>query len=235
MISIRKISALYQKNMKNMIRNSYILLPLLLIVGMAFLFTMQLDYDVTNEDMVAMLAMLAGMSFMFIGASTMAILIAEEKEKQTLGVLITSTVSSLDFLISNILSSMTVVVVANIAIYYIVPTEGLLLSDFLLVTSVGAVAAIILGAIMGLMAKSQAAASTMLTPLLLFPMIPAFFADNFFVDNVLYYFFTEQIGVAMSGLVEGGISWSSASITAVNIVVFAIIFGIFYRKSGLAA
>jgi len=158
-----------------MIRNSYILLPLLLVVGMAFLFTMQLDYDTTNEDMVAMLAMLVGTSFMFIGASTMAILIAEEKEKQTLGVLITSTVSSLDFLISNILSSMTVVVVANIAIYHIIPVEGLMLSDFLLVTSVGAVAAIILGAIMRLIAKSQAAASTILTPLLLLPMIPVFF------------------------------------------------------------
>jgi len=52
---------------------------------------------------------------------------------------------------------------------------------------------------------------------------------------VLYYFFTEQIGVAMSRLIEGGISWSSAGITAVNIVAFAIIFGVFYRKSGLAA
>jgi len=75
----------------------------------------------------------------------------------------------------------------------------------------------------------------MLTPLLLLPMIPAFFSDNFFVDNVLYYVFTEQMGVAMSGLIEGGISWGSAGITAVNIAVFAIIFGVFYRKSGLAA
>jgi len=235
MISIRKINALYQKNMKNMISNSYILLPLILVVAIAFLFTMQLDYDATNEDKVTMLAILVGMSLMTVGATTMAILISEEKEKHTLGVLITSTVSGLDFLISNVLTSLTVIIVANIAIYYIVPAEGLLLTDFLLVTSVGAVAAITLGAIMGLLAKNQAAASTMLTPLLLLPVIPAFFADNFFVDNVLYYMFTEQMGVAMSGLIEGGISWSSAGIMTVNIVVFAIIFGIFYRKSGLAA
>ena len=50
-----------------------------------------------------------------------------------------------------------------------------------------------------------------------------FFADNFFVDNVLYYVFTEQIGIAMQELAEGGISWNSAGITAANIVVFAII------------
>lgn len=234
MISVRKIGALYKKNIKNMIGNSYIFLPLLVVIAITFLSVMQLDYDVTNEHMVRLLAMMVSLSLMFVGASTIAVLIAEEKEKHTLGVLITSTVSGLDFLISKVLTSATVTIAANIAIYWIIPVEGLLLSEYLIVTSIGAVAAITLGATMGLLTKSQAAASTMLTPLLLLPMIPAFFSDNFFVDNVLYFLFTEQLGVAMSGLIGGGIPWHSAGITAVNIIVFAIIFALFYRKRGLA-
>lgn len=234
MISLRKISALYSKNMKNVFYNPFIIVLPILMVLLAFLFGRMLHDEAAYYETILTMIMLVGMNILLGGANTMATLIAEEREKNTLGVLVTSTVSVLDFLTANILTTATLTIAVNIAIYFIMPIEGLPLAGYLIVTSIGTVAGITLGATLGLLAKNQSAASTLGTPLMAFTVLPAVFSDNFFVDNVLYYFFTEQIGISMIELMGDGLSLFRIGIIAVNFVVFVMIFGACYRKRGLA-
>jgi len=236
MISSRKINAIYNKNMKGITKNPFIMTSPVAVIAIAFLFMMQLPYYAENYEVTLILNTLISLNVMMSGIQTMSVLIAEEREKNTLNVLVTSTVSGLDFLLAHVLTTATITMVVNVAIYFIVGVDGLALSDYLIVTGVGTIAAITLGATFGLLAKNQAAATTMVMPILMVLLIaPMFFADTFFVENILYYAFTEQMGLAVLDLMGDGLNWMRVIFLGGNIALFAVIFAVCYRKRGLAA
>jgi len=236
MISPRKISAIYSKNMKGITKNPFIIVAPLAILLIAVLQVMNLPEYATNDEIAMLLNMVIGLNVLLTGITTMCVLIAEEKEKNTLNVLITSTVSGIDFLTAHVLTTATITVAVNALVYYIVGVDGLPIGDYLLVTSVGTIAAITLGATLGILAKNQAAASTMVSPFIMLLMLaPIFFSDTFLVQNVLYYSFTEQMNLAVFDLLGDGLNWIRVVMLGANIAVFAVIFGVCYRKRGLAA
>jgi len=237
MISLRKISALYGKNMKNIFYNPFIMTSPIAILVMSYLFGMfMIPDDAPFEIVNIILNMIVNMNAIMCGVMIMSILIAEEKEKNTLNVLITSTVSGFDFLIGSVLTTATITVICNAAIYFIIGVQDYIpFGQFMLITTLGAVAAITFGATIGLLSKNQMTASTIVAPIFLLILIPMFFRGSFFIDNVLYYFFTEQISVSLVELAQGGSSILRVLIITANFVVFAVIFALCYRKRGLSA
>jgi len=234
-MSLRKISAIYSKNMKGVAKNPFIVIAPIAVLLLTFLQVMNLSEDVTNYEIAMLLNMLIGLNVLLTGITTMCVLIAEEKEKNTLNVLITSTVSGVDFLTAHVLTTATITIAVNVIVYFIVGIDGLAITDYLLVTSFGTIAAITLGATLGILAKNQAAASTMVSPFVMLLMLaPLFFPESFLVENVLYYAFTEQMNLAMIDLLDGGLNWMRIAILGANIAVFAVIFGVSYRKRGLS-
>ncbi|MCL2217563.1 MAG: ABC transporter permease [Defluviitaleaceae bacterium] len=234
MISMRKINALYNKQMKNFFYNPFVAVSPVLMILLAYLQSTILPYDAPPEAFAGMLIMVVLMNVLMTGGFTMSCLIAEEKEKFTLNVLITSTVSVLDFFISNVLTVATITIVTNVAIYFVMGVDFISFAAFLAVTSLGVVAAIAMGASFGLLAKNQAAASAMSTPFVLIVILPIFFQDNFFVDNVLYYFFTEQVGYTLLNLASTGeFEWVRMGIITANFIVLLAFFAILYKKRGL--
>jgi len=236
MMSLRKITALYSKNMKNIFYNPFIMTSPVAILLLAYLFgAFMIPDDAPVEIITYLLNMVVIMNAIMCGIMIMSVLIAEEKEKNTLNVLITSTVSGIDFLAGNVLTTTTITIICNIVIYFIFKVQNILpFGGYFLITSLGAIAAITFGATFGLLAKNQASASTMVAPMALLIIIPPLFRGNFFIDNVLYYFFTEQIGIALTELAQGQLSVLRIIIITANFTVFALIFGICYRKRGLA-
>jgi len=236
MISFRKINALYSKQMKNFFNNPFVAFAPIMMVGLAYLNRNILPYDAEPVQYASMLIMVVLMNIVMTGGFTMGCLIAEEKEKFTLNVLITSTVSVLDFLISNILTVATITIAANALIYFMIGIDGDVLPfvQFLLISSFGTVVGITMGASLGILSKNQAMASAMSTPLMIIIILPIFFQDNFFVDNVLYYVFTEQIAFLFLNIVRyGNLEFFRLGIIAANFVVLAGIFAYCYKKRGL--
>jgi len=241
LITFRKIKALYAKNMKNIFYNAFIITAPVAILILAYLFGMFMIPDdapleVIKELLNMNLNMTVNMNIIMCGVMIMAVLIAEEKEKNTLNVLITSTVSGMDFLIANVLTTATVTIICNIAVYFIIGVYGIVpFGSYILITSLGSLAAITFGATIGLLSKNQIVASTIVAPIFLIILIPVFLRDSFFIDNVLYYFFTEQIGRALSELInEGSLSAARYVIITSNLAVFGILFVLCYRKRGLS-
>jgi len=233
-ISTRKISAIYSKNIKSVLSNPFIAALPFMMVALAFIFHMITPEYATYYETASTLIMLVLMNVLIGGATIMAVLIAEEKEKNTLNVLITSTVSPLDFLISHVLTAATLTITVNAAMFYIMRVPDLPIVDYMIITSIGSIAAITLGATLGLLAKNQAAASTMGTPLIALVLLPSLITDNFIVDNILYYFFSEQINFAMVDLIRGGeLDLLRIGIMAANFIAFALIFAVCYKKRGI--
>jgi ABC-2 type transport system permease protein len=232
MISGRKINALVGKQLKTMMSNPFVITPIIIIPFMAFLFSMALE----PEFVSGMIPLMLGMN-MILGAPTViSCLIAEEKEKNTLNVLITSTVSVFDFLISNVLIAVVCTVAINAFIFFIMGAGELIsFGAFMFLSSLGALASTLLGAVIGIASKNQAAASTTASPLMLLLLLPTFFPDNFIVDNVIHYFFTEQVISALGAIANQGSSLTALPlvIIAVNIAVLGALFGVLYKKKGL--
>jgi len=234
MISFRKIGAIYAKNMKNFISNPFMGAVPVMVLILAYLMGMIAPDEATPYQIVGMMLMILLMNLLMGGSFIMSCLIAEEKEKNTLNVLITSTVSVMDFLISNVLFTATITIAVNIIIYFITGLNVLPFGEYMLFTSLGTITAITFGASLGLLAKNQAAASAMSSPMMALIILPAFLHDNFFVENVLHYVFTEQIAIGLVSIARGyGVPWFRLGIIAANLAVFVVLFAVCYRKKGL--
>jgi ABC-2 type transport system permease protein len=229
---MRKVNALVGKQFKTMTSNPFVITPILLIPFMALLFSLAIDPELLPN----MIPLILGMN-MILGAPTViSCLIAEEKEKNTLNVLITSTVSVMDFLVSNVLITAVFTFAINAFVYFVMGAGDFIsFGTFMFLTGLGALASTLLGAVIGIGSKNQAAASTMVSPLMVLLIIPIFFPDNFIVDNVLYYFFTEQVLITVNDIAvnDASITALPLIIIAANIAVLGVVFGVFYKKRGL--
>ncbi|MCL2559747.1 MAG: hypothetical protein FWE07_04605 [Turicibacter sp.] len=228
MISIYKIQALYVKQFKNLMYNYFVLAGFIVPLGMAFLMRMVTE----PSETAGLFVMMTQMSILLGGANTMCCLIAEEKEKDTLSVLMSSTVSSLDFLISNSLITSTFTMMLNVAIYFMLAPEFMSFTTYLLVTTLATIISTILGAIIGLVSKNQMTATTVASPiLLLLSFIPLVFMDSPFVQNFLYFSFTEQLGLVLLGQ---SVTFSGILLKLANLLVLVIAFTWLYKRKGFS-
>ena len=229
MISMNKITALYIKQMKNIGYNLFIAIGFVMPLLFAFLFA----YIMPGTESIA-LSMGVLTNIAFVSTNTMCVLIAEEKEKNTLNVLITSTVSALDFLLSNALTTITMTSAINILVYLICAPVDISFLPFMLVTTFGAIAAVVLGAIIGLVSKNQMTASSIITPFaLIFMMVPMLAGgvpSLRLAGNMMY---SQQTIVMLSDIANGVLSLTSIGVIAANTAVFSIAFVLVYKRFGL--
>ena len=229
MISIYKVNALFVKQMKNLAYNSFILVGLVVPLIFAVLF----GRLIPGTEAIA-LPMSVLMNIALSGMNTMCILVAEEKEKDTLRVLMTSTVSPLDFLISNTLATLVITVILNSLMYVICGTAAIVFWQFFLLTTLGSIAALLLGGIVGIVSKNQMSASGIMTPfamvLLLIPMFGEMLPGLAAVGEAL---FSQQVYLGLFEMAEGTFYWSRMAVILVNIVVIMAAFVLVYKKVGL--
>jgi ABC-2 type transport system permease protein len=228
MISLRKIGAICAKQLKVMAYNLFILVGFLAAPIMAFF----MRGDGPDGFVLSFLILI---NVLFAGANTMCVLIAEEKEKHTLNVLITSTVSGFDFLISNLIITVGITVAINGIIFFILGFQGVLpFVPFLLLTGVGVMPAALIGAIIGIVTKNQMTATTAIVPVMvLLIYIPAFMQGSFFVENIIYYGFAEQMVSGLTSVYLGESIAVNLGVIALNLFVLMVVFGLCYRKKGL--
>ena len=231
MIAINKVGALYLKQMQNFGYNMLILIGFILAPGFAFIFARFIP--IPNAAFFG-LSMGTLINIVFGGANTMCVLIAEEKEKNTLNVLITSTVSAMDFLLSNALAALTMTVVMNAIIYLICGVYVVPFPMFMLVTTLSGLASIALGAAVGLISKNQLSASSIIIPfVMVFMMIPMFATFMPILKNIGDLLFSQQTINVLNDLANGDFFFGRVSVILANMVVFIVVFVLVYKKVGL--
>jgi len=232
MISMRKIFALFAKDMKSITYNVFIISGILLMPIIAIMFTIGLD-----EPNVWLADFLIKMNILINGANIICVMIAEEKEKHTLSVLISSTVSGADFLIGKVLVTGILTFASNLVLYFIMSLGSVIpIGAYLLMTGMAILPVTALGAIIGLVFKTQAAASTAVAPIMmLLVFVPMFLPpDNIFIDNVFKYIFSEQMSLGLTAVYNGDAYLSNLAIISANFIILATTFALIYKKRGLA-
>ena len=167
--------------------------------------------------------------------------LAEEKEKNTLRTLMTSSITGIEFFLGSILPITGMIMVINLLL---LPVSGSTLGDinlllYLFVTLIATLTSCIIGMIMGIFAKNQVSASTITTPvLMIFIFIPTFAGLVDSLQGISSFLFTGVIS-DMANAISTHTAFSLGGFQLVvligEILISILLFLYCYHKNGYEA
>ncbi|WP_406543036.1 ABC transporter permease [Clostridium ljungdahlii] len=172
--SMRRVNALFSKELKELPKNINVLFMAALPVIFCAIY-LKIFRNVMNsqEGKIYILNTILNMNLVMVATLIMAMLIAEEKEKNTLKTLMLTSLSPAEFLIGKALITIFISVIVNIAIFFMLKIQMQYLLMYFIITIVVLISMVEIGAVIGIVSKNQMATGTIGTPLCMFLfMIP---------------------------------------------------------------
>lgn len=227
---INHIWAILWKELIDTIKNKTILIQFLMFPCMTIIMESAISIEGMPEHFFVNL-----FSSMYIGMApltSVASIISEEKEKNTLRVLQMSNVKAFEYLISNAIYVVSVCMVGSLVMGLAGGYRGTELLILLVIMLVGHLISTIVGATIGVASKNQMMATSLTVPIMMiFSFLPMLSMFNESIMKISKYIFTEQLFVLIKNISNLHIDAEVILILAVNVVLaFTIFIGV-YRKS----
>ncbi|WJE17144.1 ABC transporter permease [Halobacillus sp. ACCC02827] len=244
-ISLRKIKAIVGMKFQTLLSNTSVMLAPILALGFVFAIkNLMPDLDVSEEGInfsTNAYALSFGIVFniAIAGISMSSGPLAEEKEKNTLRVLMTSSVNGLEYLIGTLLPPLLILILVNILM---IPVSGSSFGDvqfgsYLLLTTVASLISLIIGYIIGILTKNQTQTSLYTMPItLLLTSVPALKLFQEDLSAMLDYTYTGVLtNFSNSIYSEIGYQWNLTDISVFSgwFIISLVIFIFAYKKNGL--
>lgn len=215
------------------------LIMILLPIGFAVLYQ-TIFGDVKEAGMPSnfVLTLCELLNLSAIPLTGLAMMVAEEKEKNTLRVLMLSDVSALEYIFSKIISVLVLMELITIVIFFITATQLSYLPMFLLVTTVTSISMLLFGSVVGLLSKDQMSTSTLSTPLMILFLIPPMFQNmNEVIDKIASIVPTTRMMAIINDAMNGMSILSQEHLLDFGIILAWILLGVvtfamMYRKKG---
>ena len=228
---MRHIITIIKKQIKDTLRNKAVLIQFVMFPALAVIMTRSMQIEGMPPDFFVKL-----FSTMYVGMAPLtciAAIISEEKEKNTLRVLLMADVSSWQYLVG----------VGSYVFFFCMLGAGVfcLLGGytlgqggvFLLIMAVGILTSLLLGTAVGIGSGSQMAATSVTVPvMLLFSFSPMLSMFNDHIAKLARFTYTEQIRLLLNGLGKGERTGEGILIIAANIFLFGSVFWLLYRRQG---
>lgn len=244
MKNIQKFLAVTDIKCQTIFKNMAIMIgPILtlgIVIGMRYLYQLNLTEDETLP--AVLVAMILNMGLVFNvsmnGFLMVGTAIAEEKEKHTLRVLMTSSVTGMQYFFGTICIPFIIIMALNVAI---LPLAGCTLipeniAVYVLLTAISGLTSCIIGMLVGIFAKNQMSANLMATPLLfVFGLIPIFGNLSEGIGNVSRFLFTGVLTGMSESIANGQVFRPNGLQLAVllgEMVLALIIFIFMYKRNG---
>lgn len=232
-MKIRKIAAIFKKQLKDTPKNKTVLIQFIMFPFMTLIMqnTIKIDGMPANYFVMLFAVMYVGMAPL---TSTAAI-ISEEKEKNTLRMLMMSNVRAGEYLLGIglyvfMLCMLGAAVFAGIGGY-----RGTALLQFLLTMAVGIGTSLLMGAAIGTWSRNQMSATSITVPVMMvFSFMPMLASFNGKIEAVSRFTYSQQVSNLLYAVGNSGVTAENVAVIAVNIAVVCILFTAAYRKSGLA-
>lgn len=232
-MKMKHITAIFKKQIKDTFKNKTVLIQFLMFPILSVI----MSFSITSKNLpdnffVTLFAT------MFIGMAPMtsiASIISEEKEKNTLRVLMMANVKPLEYLIGVgtyilVLCALGAVVFGLVGAY-----TGERLLRFIIVMVIGILASMLLGAALGMLSKNQMSASSLTVPIMIvFSFLPMIAMFNTSIEKVSKIIYTQQIYYLINNLSVSNFNAVKFIIIGANIIVFYSVFIFAYKKKGLA-
>ena len=237
-IHMRKLAAIIDVKGRTLFSKNFIIMP---IFSLGFTFLMQIIYEKSFGGMTAMnayaLAMGMLMNISMMGFYCTAASLAEEKEKNTLRTLMTSSVNGLEFFLGSLIPVVLMTEIVNVLCVFIaqITMTHTQWAAYLSVTTVVSVIASVGGMILGIFSRNQVTASTLSTPVVLvFMMIPMFTGFSETLQKISMFFFT---GIAFDAIANISNGVPAVDIRGIFVLVgelflAVILFLALYHRNG---
>ncbi len=230
---MKNITAIFQKQIKDTFKNKAVLIQFLMLPVISVVMENSIHIEGMPEHFFANL-----FAVMYIGMApltSMAAIISEEKEMNTLRVLLMSNVKSAEYLVGVgsyiLIACMLGALVIGTGGNY----RGLPLLAFLGIMAVGILASLLIGAVIGTFSRNQVMATSLTVPVMcIFSFLPMLSMFNETIEKIAKITYSQQISILINGIDHINVSFENAGIILINIGAAAILFGYAYKKCGLA-
>ena len=229
---MKNIAVIFGKQLSDTLRNKTILIQFLMFPVLVIIMENAVKIEDMPEHFFAKL-----FAVMFVGMAPltcMSAIISEEKEKNTLRVLLMSNVKPGEYLIGTgayvfVMCAVGMAVFAAVGGY-----GGMELVRFIAVMSAGIILSELTGAVIGLFSRNQMTATSISVPVMMviafLPMLSMF---NDTIKSVARVTYSQQISELISDIGNSPASAESITVIAVNFALAVILFITAYRKKGL--
>jgi ABC-2 type transport system permease protein len=224
---MQNVSALFIKQWKDTLKNMPVLVLFLVYPCISLIMTQTVQKQVGEAGFF--LSIFATMHCVFTPIETTANLLSEEKENNTLRVLIMSNVTLKEYFLSTGGFVLLADLISSTAFLFM---SGYTASDtltFLLIMGIGCMISTILGTCVGLYARNVAAANGLAVPLsMVFAFLPMLSKFNDNIKAVAKFTYSQQISCLISG---EKLTVFGAAVIGLNAVIFLAVATVLYKRS----
>ena len=172
---------------------------------------------------------------MFVGMSPltcMSAIISEEKENNTLRVLIMSNVKPIQYLLGTGLYIFSMCMVGTLIFTILGDYKNIEIVNFLIIMSVGIILSILIGAIIGIISKNQMSATSITVPIMMiFSFLPMLSMFNKTIEKIAKIIYSQQISILVNRNYEN--IFDNILIISINFILAVLLFIIAYHRKGL--
>ena len=227
------VGAIFQKQMKDTLKHKEILIQFVMFPVMAIIMERAIQVEELPKHFFADM-----FSAMYIGMAplvSIAAVIAEEKEKNTLRVLMMSGVKPWEYLLAVGGYIWCFCMAGALVLGTAGERKGRGLAVFLAVMAVGILASLLIGAAIGTISRNQMMATSLTVPVMLvFSFLPMLAAFNDTIKKVARAAYSQQINLLIGQAENFSVSFENVFVIFVNMLAGLLLFCHAYKKSGLA-
>ncbi len=230
---MRNMIAIFKKQLKDTIQNKTVLIQFIMFPLLALVMSRTITIEGMPENFFVNL-----FATMYIGMApltSIAAVIAEEKEKNTLRVLMMSNVKPYEYLLG-VGSYIWFACMLGAAVICAAGGFGQQESlAFMGIMAVGILASLLIGAAIGTWSKTQMMATSITVPvMMIFSFMPMLSIFNDTIAKIAKFIFSQQVSIMLSQVNAMQLEADNICIVVINMVIFTALFTFSYKKCGLA-
>lgn len=229
---MKNIKAVFMKQMLDTVKNKTVFIQFLMFPIMAVIMENAVKIEDMPEHFFAKL-----FAVMFIGMaplSCMSAIISEEKEKNTLRVLMMSGIKSWQYLFGVGIYVFIICTVGTAVFAALGEYKGTELAVFIVSLMFGIILSELIGAAIGIFSKNQMSATSLTLPvMMIFSFSPMLSMFNETIKKIAGITYLQQISNIINEIGISKISIKSVVVIAANFAVGLVLFAAAYKKKGL--
>lgn len=223
------IRAILWKQLKDLLKNKETLIQYVMFPAITIVMENAIKIEGMPEHFFA--NMFAAMYIGMASLTSMAAILAEEKEKNTLRVLQMSNVKAIEYLLGNAIYIWLVCMLGSAVIGISGGYTGAELAKFMLIMALGHICSIMVGATIGVISKSQMQATSLTVPaMLVFSFLPMLSMFNEGIGKVAKYFYSQQFFLMINDVADLQIEPENIIILLCNALMITLAFAGSYKK-----
>lgn len=226
------IIAIFKKQLKDTLKNKTVLIQFIMFPVLTLVMNNTIKIDGMPENFFVNL-----FATMYIGMApltSIAAIVAEEKEQNTLRVLLMSNVKPREYMLgvgsyiwlACMMGALVICAAGNYTLQ-----EGV---TFMIIMATGILVSLLIGLAIGAWSKTQMMATSISIPvMMIFSFLPMLSMFHTGIAKIARFTYSEQISMMLNQVSSLQLTVSNAGILMVNIFLFTALFFFAYKKSGL--